>query len=105
MRTKLITWDGRAAFEYEREGDGTITVYHGERFAYSLVLAAPIYDQLLKSFAGKTVRLNHCLAEENIEDWLTQKGIATRITQYLAPVLRHEGHAVEGTRRGTVTFR
>ena len=104
MRTRLLAWDGRSSFEYEREGDGAIIVYHGENYAYSLVLGAPLCDQLLKTFAGKTVRLNHCLAEENIEDWLGKKGIRTKITRYLAPILRHEGYAVEGTRRGTLRF-
>jgi hypothetical protein len=104
MRTRLLTWDGRSSFEYERKGDNTITVYHGENYAYSLVLGAPLFDQLILTFAGKTVRLNHCLAEENIEDWLGKNGIRTKITRYLAPILRHEGYTVEGARRGTIRF-
>jgi hypothetical protein len=105
MRTTLQTWDGQSTFEYEREADGKITVYYGERYEYSLFLAAPLYGELVRTFGGKTIRLNHCLAEENIEDWLTKNGIRTRITQYLAPILRHEGDAVEGARKGTITFR
>ncbi|MDD4136518.1 MAG: hypothetical protein PHT99_01305 [Methanoregula sp.] len=105
MRTQLLTWDGKVAFEYERREDGTIAVTFGENGEYSRSIDGLLYDRLVRTFAGKTVRLNHCLSEENIEDWLTKNGVRTRINQYLAPVLRHEGYIVEGTRRGTITFK
>jgi len=105
VRTRLVTWDGKYAFEYEHREDGTIAYFYGDACEYSRVLKSPLYDQLVRTFAGKTVRLNHCLEEENIEDWLSKNGIRTRITQYLAPILHHEGYMVKGTRNGTVTFR
>mgnify|MGYP001317801327 CR=1 FL=1 len=105
MRTQLSTWDGKYTFEYEHQEDGTITYFYGDACEYSRVLKSPLYDQLVRAFAGKTVRLNHCLEMENIEDWLSKNGIKTRITQYLAPILRHEGYIVEGTKKGKVTFR
>ena len=105
MRTKLSTWDGKYEFEYERDTDGAITVYHGEKYEYTLVLEALLFDQLIRTFAGKTVRVNHCLAEDNIEDWLTNTGSRAGTSQYFASIMRHEGYAVEGGRRGTITFR
>jgi hypothetical protein len=105
MRTKLSTWDGKFEFEYERDTDGAITISHGEKSEYTLVLEALLYNKLIRTFAGKTVRVNHCLAEENIEDWLTNTGSRAGISQYLASIVRHEGYAVEGCRRGTIAFR
>lgn len=105
MRTRLSTLDGKDAFEYEHAEDGTITVFHGNAFEYPLVLKSPLYDQMVRTFQGKTVRLNHCLAKENVEDWLKANGIHRRITQYLAPILYDEQVAVEGPRTGTITFR
>lgn len=105
MRTRLSTLDGKYAFEYEHQEDGTVTVFYGDACEYSLVLESPLYDRLVRTFQGKTVRLNHCLSEENIEDWLNAHGIKRRITQYLAPILYHEQVAVQGTRTGTITFR
>ena len=105
MRTKLSTWNGGSGFEYERDADGTIVVYYGERCEYSVFLDAPLYDQLIRTFAGKTIRVNHCLAEENIEDWLTKNGTKAGGSQYVAPILLHERYAGEGPRRGTITFR
>jgi hypothetical protein len=104
MKTKLLAWDRQSAFEYRNE-NGTISVFYGGKSEFSLTLGAPLYDELIRTFAGKTVRINHCLAEENIEDWLVQHGAGKKITRYLAPILRHEGYAVEGARRGTITFR
>ena len=105
MRRRLSTPDGKDAFEYEHTEDGTITIFYGDACEYSLVLESPLYDRLVTTFGGKTVRLNHCLARENVEDWLKANGIYRRITQYLAPVLYHEQVAVEGPRTGTITFR
>jgi|GEM_PF-1809424 len=105
MRTRLSTLDGKYAFEYEHREDGTVTVFYGGACEYSLVLASPLYDRLVRTFQGKTVRLNHCLSEENVEDWLIANGIKRRITQYLAPVLYHEQVAAAGTRNGTIAFR
>lgn len=105
MRIRLSTPDGKDAFEYEHTEDGTITVFYGNACGYSLVLKSPLYDHLIGTFKGKTVRLNHCLAKENVEDWLKAKGIHRRITQYLAPVLYDMQVAVEGPRTGTITFR
>jgi hypothetical protein len=105
MRTKLSAWNGGYEFEYERNRDGTIVVYYGENYGYSLFLDTLIQDRLFSTFAGKEVRVNHCLAEENIEDWLTKNGIRAGASRYLAPIVLHEGYAVEGSRRGTITFR
>jgi hypothetical protein len=105
MRTKLSTWNGGSGFEYERNADGTIVVYYGEKCEYSLFLDTQIYDQLVRTFAGTRVRVNHCLAEDNIEDWLTKNGIRAGVSQYVAPIVLHEGYAVEGSRRGTIRFK
>lgn len=101
----MSTLDGKYTFEYEHQEDGTVTVFYGDACEYSLILESPLYDRLVRTFKGKTVRLNHCLSEENVEDWLNAHGIRRRITQYLAPILYHEQVAVQGTRTGTITFR
>jgi hypothetical protein len=105
MRKKLLTWDRNSEFEYEQKADRTLTIYRGEKFEYSLSLNSPVYDQFIRTFSGKTVRVNHCLAEENIEDWLTKNSIRAGISQYVASILKSEGLAMEGPRRGTITFR
>ena len=105
MRTRLSTWNGGSGFEYERNNsDGTIVVYYGENSEYSLLLDSLLYDKLVRIFSGKGVRVNHCLAEENIEDWLTKNGVRAGVSQYVAPIVLHEGYAVEGPRRGTILF-
>lgn len=105
MKMRLPAWDGRTRFEYERDGDGSLTLFYGDRFEHTCTLKTPLCAELVRRYKGRTVRLNHCLAEENIEDWLATQGIRIRITQYLAPVLRYERYAREGARRGTITFR
>jgi hypothetical protein len=105
MRTQLSTWDGKFSFEYERDAEGSITVTYGEGSRYSRSLEAPLGEQLIQTFAGRSVRVNHCLSEENIEDWLVKNGVRAGFSQYLAPILLHEGGAVEGARRGTIHVR
>jgi hypothetical protein len=104
MRTRLTAWDKKSVFEYCRKADGAITVFYGDTFEYSLILDGPVYDLLIQTFAGKEIRVNHCLAEENIEDWLRKNNVGAGISRYVAPVLLHERKAREGPRQGTITF-
>ena len=105
MRTPLTTWDGKLSFEYERDAEGSITVTYGAGSRYSRSLATPLSELLIRTFAGRDVRVNHCLSEENIEDWLVKNGVRAGFSQYLAPILLHEGGAGEGARKGTIHFR
>jgi hypothetical protein len=105
MRKKLLTWDRNSEFEYERKADHTLAIYYGENFEYTISLVSPVFDQIIRTFSGKTVRVNHCLAEENLEDWLTKNGTRAKTSQYIASVFKHEGCATDGPRRGTIMFR
>jgi hypothetical protein len=104
MRTRLTAWDKKSAFEYNWNTDGAITIFYGDNFEYSLILDGQVFDLLIRTFAGKEIRVNHCLAEENMEDWLKKNHIGAGISRYVAPVLLHEGRAREGPRQGTITF-
>jgi hypothetical protein len=80
MLKRLLTFDGGSEFEYEWISGNKIRLHYGDGFKQKFSLDGSIYDELIQVFRLKTVRLNHVLNEENVEDWLILKGIKTRIT-------------------------
>lgn len=105
MLKKLPTFDGGSEFKYEWGFDDKIKLHYGEEFKQKFSVDGVLYDELIQVFKGKTVRLNHILNEENVEDWLIQKGIKTRITSYLGSILCHEQHAKKSIDRGVIIFK
>ena len=105
MFEKLLTFDGGSEFKYEWGFDDNIKLYYGKEFKQKFSFDGLLYDELIREFKGKTVRLNQVLNEINVEDWLIGKGIKTRITSYLGSILCYEKHAKKGTDRGIIIFK
>ena len=103
MLKTLPTFNGRSEFKYAWTEDNKIELHYGREFQHTFSVDGMVYDQLIRAFQGKTVRLNHKRHEKNIQDWLLTNGIEKPgITSYLGSILNYEKRATKGTKRGTI---
>jgi len=93
---RLRTYNG-IPFQY-RIHDGDRQIEYGS-LPFSVTITREVYEELLKSFSGKTVLLGAAYDNPphgSLGAWLTEKLPGRNLAIYIGAVLVHEGRATWG---------
>ncbi len=107
MRTRLSTWDGRSAFEYDGSVLAGTEIRYGSK-GWRVRVTAEEYAWLLRHFLGRAVSIGTSRDRPpagSVGESLQAHVTRTAIASYAGAILVHEGYAIRAAeRKSTVRF-